>query len=245
MLNEGANIFDALPATEEKEPEPSDSSPETEKPAGQGESIEEAPKDLNDKTALHKDARFKRVIEERNRERAEKRELLERLEKLEKGNQPTQTKTPTTKPAWFAKYFGDDEEAWQGFQQMTASAKEEAKAEAIADIKREQESERNSSSKWDKWVNEQVESLEEQGETFERNALLKVMDQYRPTDDEGNLDFHKGLELLRLKGDKPSQVEAKRKAAAMTATPMKGSEPSKRNVVSRADILKWRQTGEL
>lgn len=247
MLTENQNLFDAATSEVEKKEDDTDtdtaaSSPENvETSTGQDGSVEEPPKDLNDKTPLHKDARFKRVIEERNRERAEKRELLERLERLEKGNQPIPQKTTGQKPAWFAKYFGDDEEAWQGFQQMTSAAKEEAKAEAIAELKREQETSSRESQKWTSWVNEQVTMLEEEGEMFDKNALFKVMDEYRPSDDSGNLDFRKGLELLRLKGSKPSNITAKREAGAKaTGGARTGSEPQKKSGLTSEDIRKMR-----
>jgi hypothetical protein len=241
MLTENNNIFDGAAAEASKEPDTSDSSTENvETSTGQEGSVEEAPKDLDDKTPLHKDARFKRVIEERNRERAEKRELMERLERLEKERRPDAQKSTSSKPAWFAKFFGDDEEAWDGFQQMTASAKEQAKAEAIAELKREQETSSKESQKWQSWVNEQVESLEDEGETFDRNALFKVMDEYRPTDSEGNLDFKKGLELLKLKGSKPSNIAEKRKAGAMAPTSKSGSEPKKKDGLTSEDIRKMR-----
>lgn len=254
MIEGGQNIFDAA-VTEEK---PKDNGTETETAAsstgssetstGQdGDKVEEVPKDLNNKTALHKDARFKRVIEERNRERAEKRELMERLDRLEKGNRPEAKPTATTKPAWFAKYFGDDQEAWDGFQQMTKIDSEAIKAEALAELKREQETSSKESQRWQSWVNEQVETLEDEGESFEKNALFKVMDEYRPTDDEGNLDFRRGLELLRYKeANKSSDIEAKRKAGSMaTGTKKSGAEPTKRNVVTASDIRKMRLTGEI
>lgn len=246
MLTEGANIFDAAAATAtQEEPETSESSNETEKPAGQaGE--EEAPKDLKPGEPLHKDERFRRLIADKNRLKQERDEMLDRISRLEQTQRaPERPQANEPIPAWFANYFGTEAQAKEAWEHLKPADLNALKAEIRDDLRREQEAQTQSTQKWDRWVNDQVESLEEEGETFERNALLKVMDQYRPSDNEGNLDFRKGLELLRLKGEKPNQVEAKRKAAAMTGTAAKGSEPSKKNVVSRADILKWRQTGEL
>lgn len=246
MLTDNSNIFDAVASETEddKETATSDSSTENTDTSTESEgSIEEAPKDLDDKTPLHKDARFKRVIEDRNRERREKRELLAQIEQLKRGaSSPNpETKTSATKPAWFAKYFGDDDEAWQGFQQMTSAAKEEAKREAIAELKREQETSSKETERWTSWVNEQVQTLEEEGETFDKNALFKVMDEYRPSDDNGNLDFRKGLELLKLKGTKPSNMAEKRAAAAKaTSTSRSGSEPTKKTGLTSEDIRKMR-----
>lgn len=241
MLTENANIFDGAATESDKDTDTSDSSTETEETSTESDgSVEEAPKDLNDKTPLHKDARFKRVIEERNRERAEKRELLERLERLEKGTKDP-SKPSTTKPAWFAKYFGDDEEAWQGFQQMTASAKEEAKAEAIAELKREQETSSKELQHWERVNNERMDELEEEGETFDRNALVKLLVQRPIYDAEGNLDFRTGLEILKMKGGKPSNIADKRAAGAKaTGTARSSSEPKKKDGLTSEDIRKMR-----
>jgi hypothetical protein len=244
MIEGGQNIFDATPSSEAGEAtQASDSSTETkETPAGQGGDDEAVPKDLDNKTALHKDARFRRVVEERNRLRRELDEARTNTRQEPAKSEPSKTQAPE----WFKKYFGDDKEAWDGFQQMNSTAKGEAKAEALAELKREQESSGKESARWESWVSEQVEALEDEGEAFEKNALLKVMDEYKPTDEEGNLDFRKGLELLRLKSGKASNVADKRKAGALANGGSKtGSEPGKKNFVTPSDIKKWRQTGEL
>lgn len=255
MIDAGQPIFDATASSmdsasesnqEEEsstETSPAESSPDTEETSTESdgdEKVENVPKDL--KSALHKDARFKRVIEERNRLRRE----LEEAREAKQNQRQEEPKAPSSKPAWFAKYFGDDDEAWQGFQQMTASAKTEAKAEAVAELKREQQETTQQADRWNSWVNEQVNTLEEEGESFDRNALFKLMEEYRPTDDEGNLDFRRGLEILNLKDAKPSNIEAKRKAGSLANGPKKTvAEPSKKNVVTPNDIRKWRLTGEI
>jgi hypothetical protein len=245
MLVDNQNIFDAGSTDEatDTDTEAAASSTENEETSTVSDgSVEEAPKDLNDKTPLHKDARFKRVIEERNRERAEKRELMERLERLEKQQRPdSQQKQGSSKPAWFAKYFGDDEEAWDGFKQMTASAKEEAKAEAVAELKREQEMTSKETQKWEQINNERMDELEEDGESFDRNALMKLLVQRPIYDPEGNLDFRTGLELLRMKNPKNDTVSAKREAGAKaTGSSKSGAEPKKKSGLTSEDIRKMR-----
>lgn len=246
MISSEGNIFDAAAEEGSKDTDTSESLTEdtetsTESDGSASQTLEEAPKDLNDKTPLHKDARFKRVIEERNRERAEKRELLERLERLEKGSPSSQQKTSSSKPAWFAKYFGDDQEAWDGFQSMTASAKEEAKAEAIAELRREQETSSKEVQKWEQTNNERMDELEEEGESFDRNALIKLLVQRPIYDAEGNLDFRTGLEILKARTSKPSNIAAKREAGAKaTGSAKGGSEPTKKSGMTSEEIRKMR-----
>lgn len=239
---ESQNIFDEVEASASKtETAPVESSAkEEETPTGQEGEIEEAPKDLDDKTPLHKDERFKRVIEERNRERQEKHELLARLEALENERRPEPSKSTSAKPAWFAKYFGDDDEAWEGFQSMTASAKAEAKAEAVAELRREQEQSSKEIQRWEKMNNERMDELEEEGERFDRNALTKLLLERPIYDSEGNLDFRTGLELLKLKDPKPSKVAEKRLAGAKATQMPRGSEPKKSDGLTSAEIRKMR-----
>ncbi len=248
MLNENANVFDAA-ASAAQEPEPSESSTETsEKPTGQA-GDQETPTDLKTGEPLHKDERFRRVIADRNRLRQERDEILERIQRLEEnGKQPAQAQAQKSDsiPAWFANYFGTEAQAKEAWENLKPVDRDSLKAEIRDELRREQQAESQSTQKWDKWVNEQVETLEEEGETFERNALLKVMDQYRPSDAEGNLDFRKGLELLRFKGEpKGEAIEAKRKAGALATATKTGSAPDKKNYVTPSDIKKWRLNGTL
>jgi hypothetical protein len=242
-MEENENVFDAAEAASggaDKEASTSESSTETEETSTESEGNEgEVPKDLDRKTPLHKDARFKRVVEEKNRL---KRELAEARAQSQsrpeqKQQSPQQSKS---KPSWFTKYFGDDEEAWQGFNEMTAQAKEQAKQEALAELNQQSESRAQEAQKWESWVTEQVENLEEEGESFERNALFKVMDKYKPTDDEGNLDFRKGLELLRMQKPESNVTEKRKAGAQATGAARNGSEPAKKSTMTPSDIRKWR-----
>lgn len=250
MLVENQNVFDAAEtasteASAGTETDTSASSTETtETPAGQGgEEGGEIPKDLNNKTALHKEARFKRVIEERNRLRRE----LEDARKTQQERPQTATKSAPDgkRPTWFTKFYGEGPEAddaWEGLNQLAESKKDAA----IEAMKQEQRQASQESERWNGWVAEQVEALEDEGESFDRNALFKVMDEFRPTDDEGNLDFRRGLELMRMKNAKPSSLAEKRKAGALAGTSVKnGTETAKKNYVTPKDIARMRATGEI
>lgn len=219
---------------------PTDSPTVTEeKPTGQAEDkVEEVPEDLDDRP-LHKDRRFKQVIEERNRLREEREALLREQAEFYKSKAETPTKKGSEKPTWFTKYFGDDEEAWEGFHGMTEKAKEEAKKEAIEAYKAEQAEAQDSVKRANEWVEEQVKELKDSGEDFDKNALFKVMEKYRPTDAEGNLDFKAGLELLKLQQpDAKEKTQARRKLAdGLNSKPGK-TEPTERNYQTAASLRK-------
>lgn len=230
---------DQLFGTEET---PSDSSTEkepeqTEEQApGQAEdAVEEVPNDLDDRP-LHKDKRFKSVIEERNALRERNAQILEELAEARKPQPQVQT-TTQGKPEWFKKVFGEDDDVWNGFQSMTAQAKEAAKQEALQEIEAKQSEAQETQKRANEWVEEQVSSLQETEGDFDRNALFKVMDKYRPTDEQGNLDFKAGLELLRLQNPPEKEKgQARRKLAdKLNSSPGK-TEPTAKAYVTSADL---------
>jgi len=240
------DIFDAAESKAEA-PTASDSSTEKEETStGTDGGAQEAAKDLKVEVPLHKDERFKRVIAERNQLRQEKAEWTKRM--MERETESKATSKPTTSesaPAWFQKYFGDDKEAWDGFKAMSSADRDALKREIRDEIENETKTRDSESKKWDSWVTEQVQTLEEEGETFDKNALFKVMNEFRPTDDEGNLDFRKGLALLK-RGSPASQTAEKRVAGAKATGTQKGTgEPGSKNFVTPADIRKMRLRGEL
>lgn len=221
----------------EKEPEkePASETEQTDKePAGQGESGDgTAQDDLSSKSVPYK--RLKEVVDQRNVYRDKYEALLEQQATV-KADAP-QTQTSTAKPEWFKKYFGDDDEAWQGFQGMTSTAKEEAKREALQEIETKQTEAQETAKRANEWVEEQVSSLKETEGDFDRNALFKVMDKYRPTDDQGNLDFKAGLEILRLQpAETKEKSQARRKLADKLNSSSGKTEPSTRSYVTRADL---------
>lgn len=122
---------------------------------------------------------------------------------------------------------------------MTSEAKEEAKREALKEMESKQTEAQENAKRANDWVEEQITSLKDSGEDFDRNALFKTMEKYRPTDAEGNLDFKAGLELLRLsQPDGKEKVQAKRKLAdSLNSRPGK-TEPTSRGYKTSADLRK-------
>ena len=61
------------------------------------------------------------------------------------------------------------------------------------------------------FIEEQIESLKEDGLKFDRNELMKVMYDYKPSDEKGNLDFKKGYEIMELLKKKDPEKSKARK----------------------------------
>lgn len=224
LTEKKGSAFDELTSQET----PADSSPDNETPAGQEDTPEKVPDDLNkDTRPLHKDDRFKKLIDERNRLREEREELVREREELLARSQQIKSPEVTSKPSWFQKYFGDDEEAWQGIKQLTASDREAIKQEAVQALREESGRAEKEAKYWQSWVEEKMADLRETEGDFDDNELSDVMRRFKPTDEQGNLDFKAGLGILRLeKGTDQKLKSVAKKTLAGGLTSDKGkSEP--------------------
>lgn len=240
------NIFEGFVAQPDEQvfspgtDSPSESPTETEeKPTSQAEDVvEEVPNDLDDRP-LHKDKRFKAVIEERNRLREEREQLLKDQADFYKAKSETPAKKGEEMPEVLKRYFGDDREIYEWFQGLSKTAKEEAKKEAIAEYEAKQTQAQETQKQANQWVEEQVSTLKETEGDFDRNALFKILDKYKPTDAEGNLDFKAGLEILRLQQpDTKEKSAARRKLADSLNSKTGKAEPSSKGYVTSAQLKK-------
>ena len=202
------------PTEEKTEKEPS-SSPDG-KPEDKPKDKVETPENL----PFHKHPRWKELQEElRTKDdrigELEKKfeEVSPRLKEIEEKEQPI--------PSWFAESFGDNKELWGKYQSYDQERREEIKQEIYADQAKAQKEQTESVQKWNNWVEDQVSELAGEGLTFDRNELLNTMMEYKPTDEAGNLDFHKGYEILtKVKAaevaEKSVKTDAKKKVASQT-----------------------------
>lgn len=192
--------------------------------------VEKVPDDLKDTGHLHKDSRFNRVIRERNELREERMRLLEEKAKFYQEKATPAQAAKTERPAWFTKYFGDDEEAWNG---MTALAQEKA----LAQIQAKEEQQQTVQEQSNQWVDDQIDMLD--GD-FDRNLLMAIMDKYHPTNAHGDLDFQLGLEMYREKypDQAKEKAEARKKVASSLNVQPGKTEPSQPTYATRASLRK-------
>ena len=128
--------------------------------------------------------------------------------------------------------YGDNDDAWRDYQSSQQEIVKQAETRAIERIRNEQQSEATKAAKAQKFVQDSVQALRDEGHKFDENKLMKVMSEYRPVDETGaNWDFKRGLEIYQLMENKPSS-DAKKKVAAST---MK----SKSDAGSDAEPVVW------
>lgn len=235
MSNEAEATFpseDNLLGEEQENETPSESPTEKNEqsetsPSHQGEDKEEAESSDNTDDDNKKKTenfvpyeRFKEVINDKN-------ELRQRLEELE--NTVQQKIVPSNEdvkiPNWFQKLYGDDRESWQEYQ---ADEKERFNALKQSIVQEQVESQKKyeeSVKRWEGYSKDQMQALEDEGKSFDRNELMKVVLDYQPTDAQGNFDFKKAyqiLELTKRAEHDPAKSEARKNLAASTTSDNKG-----------------------
>jgi len=194
--------------------------------------------DDNEKIPFHKHPRWKRINEENQQLKETVAQQEERLKKLEE--KPIKSDESDNKiPDWFINKYGDDQEEWAKYLLLKNDLKTEIKKEAEEEAKKNQEEVKKKEiegkktiTKWEEWIDDNLQKMEDDGKQFDRNELLKIMDEYRPTDSNGNLDFNKAYEILELKKqqaqeDKQKKNDVKKKIAAQTIDQGKPTDSSK------------------
>jgi len=197
--------------------EVADSSPAEEgtTPAVEDKSTED------DNVPFHKHPRFKRLIEHNKDLKAQLDQLSQRIPqpKAEMGEPPT----------WFSNLYGKQPELWEEYQKYNVEQQEAYMDKMLvkfeerqANLAKEKEAQQ---AQLQDWLDDKMTELEDTGAAFDKEELLAVMQQYKPTDAEGNLDFKSGLELLNRLSQaqvnaavKAEKIEARKGIAAKTTT---------------------------
>ena len=223
---EQSTTQDSPAETEEEREEPSQEGDESEEESTD-ESDDDNTPDAKD-VPFHKHPRWKKKQEEIEA-------LKEQVEELKT--------TSTTKdapldaaeeplPQWVLGLAGgqDTPEARNWYKQYKAanqSDRESIRQEVLSEIKQTQEKEKQELDKWNSWVDDEVVRLQDEGNSFNKNELLKVANEYQPVDAKGNISFDKALEILKLQKAQKAEAavektDKKKEIAASTTSHQKG-----------------------
>lgn len=197
------------PEPEKEEKDNSSDSPaeENQKEETQSSEGEKKEEKSSEDTQDAKDEPFhKRWEQQRNKL---KREFEEELDsKLQEQSQQFEERLKAYRPTdqsqqvpnWVKKIYGDSPDGVEFYKDYLVE--EEAKTlrlkqQIFAESQQAVQLKQKEEEKWQGWVSDQLERLTDDGKTFDRNKLLKVASDYKPTDDEGNIDFLKAYELYQ------------------------------------------------
>jgi hypothetical protein len=149
----------------------------------------------NESVPFHKHPRFQQLVEEKNK-------ALEKIAELESYIKPNKDNVLEEIPEEFVELFGDDRDIWDKWKKLNSRQKEEMEREIIEKIRTQEQEEIKKKENLQKYVENSIKSLQDKGEVFDQNELIKFMiefeDKYAPIlNKDGNYDFEKGLELMK------------------------------------------------
>lgn len=214
---------------------------ETESPPHQGdEEVKEAEPSENtddeDKVPFHKHPRFKELIEERNELRRQFEELRTTVDTVQQKIVPQNQEE--TIPQWFKGVYGDDVAMWKDYQSYEQEKLSKMKESIYQEQQDSQKKYEESVKRWEGYSKDQMQALEDEGKSFDKNELMKVVLDYQPTDKQGNFDFKKAYEILELKkmaDHDPVKSAARKNLAASTTSNNKG-EPKEKDYMTSDDF---------
>jgi len=227
---------------------PSESSTENnqteETPSPEGDktdSSEPANTQEEDNIPFHEHPRWKKREEEWNNRLEETKaqirsEYEEKLNQSLQGFQPKEQTVPI--PTWFSRLYGNDPEAWNEFESWDKQRQETIKAEAVREYESKQAQETEKVTKANQYIESQITALQSEGKQFDRNELLKVVNDFRPVTDDGNWDLRKAYDILEMqKAASVNPVKSNaRKAVASATTSESQPETPKSNVQTNISL---------
>lgn len=213
---------------------PTENANEEENPSHQGDKEDEgegtAPnsegtQNTDDETIpFHKDPRWQEMRSELQKYKDE----IENLKNIPDQLKDLQKKSDELPPEWVAVYGDDDvsRKAYKINQEMVSTA---TKA-AIEAYKHDQAAEAERAAKIEsdnkQWVQSEISKLQDSGEKFDKNKLMKVAVDYQPFDENGNISFSKALKIYRMiesaEAKQDNSVSIQKQVAAKTQSTNQG-----------------------
>lgn len=239
---------------------PAEKKPEEQKEEDKPKEGDDTPKD---DVPFHKHPRWiereNELKELRERDEEQARELADL--KTFKEETSRRLSPDSTIPEWFSRLYGDNAEAYKAYEEHERIRTEEIEKRILT---RQEEARRKideDSIRWQKWVASEIEKLQaDTGIDFttkndvlpngektnaKRNELIKIMLDYRPTDEDNNFDFKKGYKLYEaLKEKEDPEKSRARKAIADNATKTSPGEKPPKDYRTTAE-LRGRSWGNL
>lgn len=230
--------------TETPQVSPTEQKTETTEAPVEGEPAKDNTQQLEN-VPFHKHPRWQKLNQEKKQLEATVNDLLAFKQSVESKSAPTQAPA-TNVPEWFKNLYGDNPQVWTQYQSYEAEMRKQIQADAVKELKAEQEQQTQEVTKWNNWVENQFDELEDTGKTFDRNAFRKFILDYNaeykslPLTDKGDIDIAKCYELM-LKLSPPStntdadKIAEKKKLAGKQST-TSGTTPSSDKAISLQDL---------
>lgn len=208
----------------EEKPEDKESKPEVNNPAE-----EDIP--------FHKHPRFKALTDEKNQLKQTVEEMQAKLQELSARTQQTPDQEEDI-PQWFSDAFGDDTKVWAAFKEYNENQIKQVEKSVEERLKSKSKEEQEAFSKWNNWIESEVDRLKDDGKQFDKNELLKVANDFRPVDEKtGYINFDKAYEILSFMKSKDSQAgKEKADIKKNIISENKSNEPQRSSELTSKDV---------
>lgn len=215
---------------------PADKEPKVEEP-GQGDNT------ADKQVPFHEHPRWKEREEELKELRAFKDEASSKLSEFErKISKPSEN---TNIPDWFKELYGENEVAWQKYQEHSQQEREQMKKDILAEQEAKREEAQKEETYWNNWVEEGIRGLQSVGLEFDRNVLIKTMldNPKEVTNALGNFDFNLGYKLYREQNPISQVNTDARKRIADTTTKSSSTEKRAKDYMTSNELRgkSWNQ----
>lgn len=220
------------------------------------ESLPEKPKEENPDDqykGFHEHPRWiqrEKELEELKSREHENARVIAELSEFK--NKITQDSKSESIPSWFVELYGENQIAWQKYNEHEQEKEARLEQRFIERQEQEKQKERENTAKWNQWINEEITKLQvDTGIDFtsendllpngektnsERNALIKTILDYRPTDEQGNFDFYKGYKIYEALKDKPNTAHSDARKRLADTTIKTSGEPKKKDYMTAHDL---------
>lgn len=203
-----------------------------------------------DKTPFHKHPRWIKTQETLNEYKTRIADFEKKFADLEKNTKQVEL------PEWWKKQYGETEESktqYSQYETATQAERDRLKADIKADLQNETKQDESQIADANKFVDEQMQEMADEGLKFDRNSLLKFMVDFQKeygdgslmTD--GNYDFRKALALKeRMEPEATDNTDTKKQLAANAGrSKVQAGSASKIPVISTRSLRKggWREAG--
>lgn len=235
MTTESADIrHEGQPAfPSEPEKETPASSPEDIKPTETDPSAPGANKEPDKQVPFHEHPRWKQREQEWNQRLEDMQRDYE--DKLNQKFAEVKPHEDPTIPNW----FGGDKQQWQDFQTYLESMSDQKAAAKVEEYKKAQEAETAKVKAANDYIEGEIDRLKADGKDFDRNELLKVVNDYRPVNEQGYWDFDKAYDILEMKRKANAPVQPdpaiRKQAGAIEKTSTK-TDPGKKDYMTNEDF---------
>jgi len=204
------------------------------------EPTESLPVETIEEVPFHKHPRWIEREQELNELKDREEQMAQELAELKAFQEKPYIKNEDTTqiPDWFTELYGENQIAWEKYNQHEQARTEEIESRILARQKEAEVQAVQESQKWDKWVDSEISKLEGEGLTFDRNKLINTMLEYRPTDENNNFDFKAGYKIYEALEGKPDMAksEARKQLADTTTKATTKGEPAKRDYMTSAEL---------